>query len=358
MKKIISILFLLLFLGLTFFSCQKNQETQVINNSDTVFLKDTIYLHDTIQQLDTLFIYDSIIFTDTIVMIDTIVIQDTSEFAYLFKHYELDSYEVLFYTIDKQKNPCQICRMNSNSHNIDVIKYGNGIYPIWAQDPTSVIYVDLSNYSITKEVIFTGEKSIIWNMDRNIMFIWYSAVLDRYLATYPNGNSNRVVAIDYHTGDVQELTNSGFNETHPSTSDVDDWIYFSREDEMSWNIYRRKLDNNIEEEVYIDNDFNMTSFKVSSDGKFLVTPKFKNEKGFVVFYDIERQRIIHELELPVDGYPMYATLSKDNKALFFVNGIRYDYTKPRNIYRMALDKTQLFQLTNFDEYLAIRPIVF
>jgi hypothetical protein len=120
----------------------------------------------------------------------------------------------------------------------------------------------------------------------------------------------------------------------------------------------RKLDLSIEEEVYIDHDFNMTSFKVSSDGRFLITPKFMNDRGYVVFYDIGRKRIIHELELPVDGYPMYATLTKDNKAMFFVNGISGDFSSPRNLYMMALDKTQLLQLTQFDELLAMRPIAY
>jgi len=54
---------------------------------------------------------------------------------------------------------------------------------------------------------------------------------------------------------------------------------------------------------------------------------------------------------------MYASLSFDNKAIFFVNGKAWNYTKPRNIYRMALNGTQLFWLTSYENALVSRPLV-
>jgi hypothetical protein len=215
----------------------------------------------------------------------------------------------------------------------------------------------LNLYAIVQEEIETGDRNIIWEMDRNLMYISYSPVLDLYMGSYPDGDISRIVAIDYKTAEVFELSENGVDERHPSTSDVDDWIYFSRQDNNSKNIYRRKFDSDIEEPVYIDDDYNLTTFNVSSDGKFLLTPKFMNGKGYIVFYDINRHEIIHELNLPIDGHPLYAALSKDNKALFFVNGTPFNFSEPRNIYRMALDRTQLLKLTNFEEKLAFRPLV-
>lgn len=351
MKKLFSFSFIFIIIILVVFSCNKSIEEKIVYQYDTVHIKDTI------QNYDTLFIYDTIIHTDTIVFIDTVIIQDTSEFAYLFQHYELETYDIIFHTINRQKEPYQICTMRSDGHDINYVDEGLGIYPIWSQDSASVEYVDLGLLAIVEHNLETNQKTVIWNIDRNIMYIWYSPILDIYLATYYEGEKSKVIAIDYKNDFVSTLSDQEAHEAQPSTSDVDDWIYFCREDQESWNIYRRKLDLSIEEEVYIDNNFNMTSFKVSSDGKFLVTPKFKGEKGFAVFYDIEKKEIIHELDLPVDGYPFYTTLSKDNKALFFVNGIRGDFTKPRNIYRIALDRTQLMKLTTFEEKLAFRPLV-
>lgn len=358
MKKVISILFPMLFLALTFFSCQKTQETQIINTTDTVFLKDTIYLHDTIQQRDTLFIYDSIIFTDTIVMIDTIVIQDTSEFAYLFKHYELEQYEVLFYQIDMQKNSSRICKMFSDAHQMD--QFGEGHYPIWAEDGDHIYYVNFSSLSINMKNIRDESipDSIICPIDRNVMFLRHQIQDEVFLFSYRDmQNIPKLGAIDYHTGNVIELTEQGIEESNPACSEVDDWIYYCTRTNETLDIYRKKIDGSQVEAVYVDPDYNLSSYNVSADGKFLITPKYRDGKGLVVFYDIERHEIIHELYLPVDGHPMYASLSRDNRAIFFVNGNPYNYAEPRNIYRMGLDRTQLFQMTSFTDKLANRPLI-
>jgi hypothetical protein len=219
--------------------------------------------------------------------------------------------------------------------------------------------VDFENTSIIRKDI--GENpvadSTIMSIDRNVQFLRFDKQLQVFLFSYHDQDRTRIAAIDYQAAKVIELTNTGQQESNPVCSKVDDWIYYSSLQNGTWDIYRKKLDGSNVEVVYEDIDFDLVTFNVSADGKFLITPKFKDGKGLVVFYDIKRHSIIHELELPVQGHPLYATLSDDNKAIFFVNGTPYDYTKPRNIYRMALDRTQLFQLTNYTNHLAIRPLI-
>lgn len=353
MKKVISLLLISLFISLIFFSCDKTN-TETINK----ITYDTIYLHDTIVQQDTLIIVDSIIYTDTLVLIDTIIIHDTSEFDYLFKHYELSTYEVLFYQIDLQKTSSRICSMNSDAHQVDI--HGEGHYPIWAEDGDHVYYVDFGSFSIKMKNIrdAAAEDSIICSIDRNVMFLRHFVQKEVFLFTYRGANDMaRIAAIDYHTGEVIELTESGVEESNPACSEIDDWIYYCSRVGETLGIYRKKMDGSMVESVYVDPDYNLSSFNVSADGKFLITPKYLDGKGVIVFYDVERHEIIHELLLPVDGHPMYASLSRDNKAIFFVNGLPYNYTEPRNIYRMGLDRTQLFQMTQYEAYLANRPLV-
>jgi len=356
MKKVfpyIVALAIVISLGL---SCTKTNEI-IITNTETIYLYDTIYLTDTIQNFDTLFIYNTIIHIDTIISIDTVIVYDSSEFSYLFRHYELEAYEVLFYTIDLQKSPRKICKMQSDAHYIDIIEEGNKAYPVWSPEEDHVFYIDLEQYTIARHNLKTGAVEHIYNMNRNLMFLRYFPVKDMFLVSYEEEGLNKIGAVNYHTDEFIELSASAADEYNPTTSDSDDWIYFSRLNNGTLDIFRRKLESGHEEEVYIDPGYNLSTFSVSSDGKFLITPKYLDGKGFVIFYDIERQSIIHELELPVEGHPMYASLSKDNKAIFFVNGTPYNYSEPRNIYRMALDRTQLFKLTNFTDQLASRPLV-
>ncbi len=338
-------------------SCSKTHENFDLID-DPVVVYDTIYLHDTIQNFDTLFIFHTIIHSDTIVTVDTIISQDTSTFSYLFRHYELETYDVLFYTIDKQKSPRKICKMKSDAHYIDIIAEGNMIYPVWSPEEDYIFYVDIDHLAIAKRNLITDEVEHIYQIDRNIMFLRYFPVRDMFLVSYQEEGLHKIGAIDYHLNTFIELTAAGADEYNPTTSETDDWIYYSKMNNGTADIYRRKLDNpSLEEEVYIDPEFNLASFSVSADGKFLITPKYFNGKGFVVFYDINRQEIIHELELPVEGHPLYATLSKDNKAIFFVNGTPYNYSEPRQLYRMGLDRTQLLKMTSFTDQLAIRPLV-
>lgn len=357
MKKLLPYLIVLSFFFSLTLSCNKSiDDPKVIN--DTIYQIDTIFLRDTIQNFDTLFIFDTIIYNDTVVVIDTIFVQDTSAFSYLFKHYELESYDVLFYTIDKQKSPRKICTMKSDAHLINILEEGNKMYPVWAPQDDYIFYVDLDNLSIAKRNLINGEVEHIYQIDRPILFLRYFPAQDLFLVSYEawSGN-NQIGAIDYHNNQFYELSSLDADEYNPTCSEVDDWIYFSRTNNGTADIFRRKLDGSSEEEVYIDPEFNLSTFSVSADGKFLITPKYRNGKGYIVFYDINRHRIIHELDLPVEGHPMYASLSKDNRAIFFVNGTPYNYTEPRNIYRMGLDKTQLFQMTTFTDQLASRPLI-
>lgn len=357
MKKTISFLFVLSVIAFIIFSCSKSVEEKLIYQNDTIFLKDTIFINDTIQNYDTLFVYDTIIHTDTIVLIDTIIIQDTNEFAYLFQHHELKPYEIVFYTRNKLKDPYEICVINSDNNVIQYIDEGSGIYPIWSADRKKVVYVDLGLTSIVEKDIATGIENQLCPIDRNVMFLRHFRSSDMFLVTYYENNKSKIGAIDYHNNSFIELTSSNHDERNPNCSDVDDWIYFSRLNNETYDIYRKKLDGSVEEEVYIDTDFNLSTFSVSSDGKFLITPKHRDGFGYIVFYDIKRKRIILELRLPVDGHPLYASLSGDNKAIFFVNGTPFNYSEPRNIYMIGLDGTQLLKMTNFIEKLAIRPLV-
>jgi len=356
MKKIFTLLLSLLIVFSLILSCTKTNE-KIITIHDPVYIYDTIYLRDTIQRFDTLFIFDTIIHFDTIVSIDTVIVYDTSEFAYLFQHYELDSYEVLFYSTAVQKGPWKICKMNSNAHQIDVLNEGNKVYPVWGPEEDHIYYLDLDEFAIAKQDINSGNVDYIYNMTKSFMFLRYFPAKDMFLASYQEGGLNKIGVIDYRNNQFHALSESNADDYIPACSEVDDWIYFSRMNNGSLDIFRRKIGDESCEEVYIDPDYNLAAFSISYDGKFLVTPKYLNGRGFIVFYDIIRQQIINELELPVDGHPMYATLSKDNKAIFFVNGVAYNYTEPRNMYRMALDKTQLFKLTNFDDQMALRPLI-
>jgi hypothetical protein len=359
MKKLFSFLVIFILFLFILISCNKELGNDSPKQIDSINLTDTVFLTDTIWNYDTIFIHNTIIHTDTIVMIDTVIMIDTSEFAYLFKHYELGKYELLFYTINKQKDPSRICRMYSDGPEIDYLVEGYKFYPIWSEDANKIIYLDYSLASIVEKNINTNEITEICPIDRNVMFLRYFKAEDKFLVSYNDGNKSKIGAIDYKNNSFIELTSIGADERCPNASDVDDWIYFSRLSNKNgtYDIFRRKLDSSIEESVYVDPEFNLATFSVSADGKFLITPKYSNGKGYIVFYDVERHHIIHEMILPVDGHPLYATLSKDNRAIFFVNGTPYNYSEPRNIYRMGLDRTQLYKMTNFTEHLASRPLV-
>lgn len=354
MKKIFSLFFISAIISSIFFSCGKETTDVIyIKNQDTIFVRDTIYSYDTI------FVFDSLFFTDTLVIIDTVVVYDTSEFAYLFKHYELEEYELIFSTYDRQKSPYRICKMKSNSFEVDIINQGVKTYPIWDEVDNFIFYVDFENLAIVRKDISDNPMadSVVSPIDRNMQFLWHDVPLEVFLFSYHENDFTKIAALDYNTGEIIELTEAGQNEANPVSSKSDDWIYYSSFQEGTWDIYRKKLDGSKAEVVYQDAEYDLVTFNVSVDGKFLITPKFKDGKGFVVFYDIKRQMIIHELDLPVNGHPLYASLSNDNKAIFFVNGDPYHYTEPRNIYRMALDGTQLFQLTNYNDFLTFRPLV-
>lgn len=365
MKKISNLILLSAIIALSFLSCEKTK-TETVEKIvyDTTFLNDTLFLHDTITQNDTMFLIDSIIFYDTVIMIDTIIIHDTviindtSEFAYLFKHHELDTYDVLFYTRPKDKSTYEICRMNSDQIGYEVINNGFAAYPVWAEDGEHVYYIDYNMGGVVKksveETSLPGE--LVYSMTGNLSFLRHHEFLKLFLFSYKQNGNNAILAYDYINNTTIELTEPGEDETHPSCSKVDDWIYFSRETGETRDIFRKKIDGLTAELVYEDKDYNLGSFNVSADGKFLITPKFKDGAGVVVFYDIKRKRIIHELELPVEGHPMYASISDDNKAIFFVNGTPFNYSEPRNIYRLALDGTRLFQMTYFTDKLAGRPL--
>ncbi len=367
MKRISTFILITLIAGLAFLSCEKTK-TETIETivHDTVFLKDTIFLHDTIAINDTMFLIDSIIFHDTLVLIDTIIthdtviINDTNEFAYLFKHHELDTYEVLFYTFPRDKSSFEICRMNSSVIGYDVINYGYGLYPDWSQDGEYVYYVDYSMNAIMKKAVYDQGASaeVVHYLQKQMDFLKYNKQLGVFTGQYKDYSGNsRLAAVDVESGEFIELSAPGeIGSRQIAFSEVDDWIYYSAVVDGTKDIYRKKLDGSEVEPVYEDPNYNLTTFNISVDGRFLITPKFKNGKGYIVFYDIRRRSIIHELFLPVDGFPLYACLSRDNKAVFFVNG-EISYDVPRNIYRMALDGTQLFQLTRFTDKLANRPLV-
>ncbi len=357
MKKIFTLLLSLVIVFSLILSCTKTNE-KIITIHDSVYIYDTIYLRDTIQRFDTLFIFDTIIHFDTIVSIDTVIVYDTSEFAYLFRHYELDLYDVLFYTIDKQKSPRKICKMRSDEQQVDILLEGNNMYPVWSPEENHIFYIDLDEFAIAEYDLETQEVIYLYNMTKNMKFLRYFPVEDMFLVSYDGYYGNSLIgAVDYHNDILYELSDPQADEYNPSSSDVDDWIYFSRMNNGTLDIFRRKLADGFEEEVYIDPNYNLATFSISSDGRFLITPKYKNGKGIVVFYDVNRRKIIHELELPVEGHPMYASLSKDNRGIFFVNGTPYNYSEPRNIYRMGLDQSQLLKLTNFTDQLASRPLI-
>jgi len=230
MKKIISITFVIFVIVCVFSSCEKdNTKVIVENNTDSILIFDTIFIHDSISNFDTLFIIDSIFTVDTIVLIDTIIIHDTSEFDYLFKHYDLDEYEVLFYTIDLQKSPTQICKMNSNSHSIDIITNGYQTYPIWAEDGESIYYIDFDHYAIIKKNLIydTVPDIVVYEMTTNMMFLSHQINLDVFLFSDKSEGNSKIAALNYHTGEIIELTDAGSVESNPVSSKVDDWIYYS-----------------------------------------------------------------------------------------------------------------------------------
>lgn len=360
MKKNLTLLLVSAVLIITSLSCEKTK-TEVVETiiHDTVFLKDTIFLHDTITNNDTLFLIDSIISYDTIVMIDTLIIYDTNEFSYLFKHYELERYEVLFYSFPLDRSSYAVCKMYSDEHGHELIDEGYVCYPVWAEDGAHVYYIDYNRTGIIKKSTIDQNDpgEVVFTIERNVNFLRHHEQLGVFLMSYSRNGIYGLIAYDYNTGAVKELSPPGVVEANPSCSRVDDWIYYSKRVQGTQDIYRRKIDGSNEEAVYEDPEYNLTAFNLSADGKFLITPKWRDDYGYVVFYDIKRKRIIHELKLPVDGYPLYASLSEDNKAIFFINGVSHNYSEPRHLYRMALDGTQLFQMTNFDDRVTGRPLV-
>ncbi len=358
MKNAIYFLFISAIILSIVFGCQKSKQ---IDNPESIVLKDTIFIHDSIIVSDTIFLIDSIIFSDTIVLYDTIYVQDTSEFDYLFKHYELDVYEVLFYTLEKQKSGYQICKMLSNSHSIDIQMSGLLSYPVWAQESKKFYFANLSNGDISMRKYIdeqTYTDSVVLSSQKQKQFLWYHEFLKVFLYQSNNslGNSS-IFLLDPITGEEKLLSDENYDVRNAVSSKVDDWIYYSKKVNEIRSIYRIKSNGCCEELVFSLDNYNLHTFNVSADGKFLITPKYKDGKGFIVFYDIERHQVIRDVELPVEGYPLYASISDDNKAVFFVNGVADSYTSPRNIFRMALDRTQLFQLTNYENYLAGRPLV-
>jgi len=263
--------------------------------------------------------------------------------------------KILFYAIHRD-NPSyiRIYVLDGDGDRLTLIKEGFSSYPTWMLDKGAIAYQDLGDQIIKvkyDEDGFSSEDSLC-SYGMGITFIRYSEPLDCFLCQ----NQTQIFLLYPSTSETIALMDTYDTAKNPVTSQNGKWIYFSTDITGTFDIYRVDTNGKNYQKVLSDNINNLHTFSISADGKILVSPRYSGSKGDIILYDLIRKQIIKTFRPFIPGIALYTSLSHDNRYIYFVNGIPDDYDTPRNVYRLEIENSELIQLTDFDNYLACRPL--
>lgn len=267
-----------------------------------------------------------------------------------------ENYTILFYGVPIDTDIKQIFTTDIDGGNPElIVDYGQ--LPVWYDNKLKILYMDKRYYQIKLKVLqdTTSTDSILMTYNENLDFMRYSKSLNCLLFQFKKEGRYRIAKIDLNTLILQDISVPPYDEIYPNTSEFDDWIYFSTKLNDTWDIYRMKIDRSHYQPILQDPNYNYNTFSVIADGNYIVSPKYNNGESYIVIYDIQSQK---EEVIYKSNYDkaLYTTFTRDNQYILFLIGIPYNYTTPRNIYRINKDGSNLKQLTYFENTLADRPL--
>ncbi len=265
---------------------------------------------------------------------------------------------VLFYAISMENNEdIGIYITDPGSQSAKLILQGPYGYPIWKDLKHKIAYQNLANYSIEIRSLDgeIGPVSECVYYPHNVLFMHFSAMLSSYLFSSQDGGMSGIAAMDRDGENFRKISQSIYPEANPVISQFGQWIYFTRKLNGFHGIYR--MDQNGENcREILSCRANLNTFSVSYDGSLIVSPRYVENEGDIIVVDLESNQILHEISPSVPGIPLYTSFSSDNRTVYFVNGFQNDYSKPRNLYRVDIDGSNLEQLTHFTDKIASRPL--
>lgn len=266
-----------------------------------------------------------------------------------------EDYTIVFYADSIGQNNKHTYTIDiDGSHLKKIMDYGQ--LPVWYDNKSKILYMDKRYSQIKLKALedTTLVDSIIVTYNENLDFLRYSKSLNCLLFQYTKEYRIRIAKIDLNTLILEDISMPPYDEANPNTSEVDNWIYFSTIRNKTYDIYRMKVDRSQYQPVLQDSNYNYHTFSVSADGKYIASPKYNDEESFIVIYDIDLQKeeTIYQSNY---GKALYTTFTKDNKYVLFIIGIPYNYSIPREIYRINKDGSNLIQLTYLNNLIG-RPL--
>ena len=238
---------------------------------------------------------------------------------------------LVFYSLDQK-----IYMTSENDLKLKMI--GSGGYPIWLNSKLVLGYhstdnfyyhiYDIANNQILKSYPISGYGTFTFGR--------YSEYLDVF-AFSVNHHGLPALAIMDIEGNIRIIKRT-YPLYNPAFSGVDDWMYYLNQADGSFDIFRMKLQNEIEESIAVDTDFRYGNFSVSYDGRYLVAPKLKDNFHLiaVINTDTREERII---DLSYLGLVGHLSFSKDMRYIFFTGGTQ------RDAFRLNFDGSGLTNLT-------------
>ncbi len=273
-------------------------------------------------------------------------------------HFDNSDNRVLFYAISIENNrDIGIYIMDPDSLNAELIIQGAYSYPIWQDTKDKIAYQDLTDCSV--EIRSLNDRNspplecIPYN--QNFLFMRHSILLGSYLFSSQIGGGSKIVIMNDEGDSCRTISQSNYFEGNPVTSAFGSRIYFSREVNGFDGIFRMDRNGENVGEI-LSCRANLNTFSVSYDGSLIVSPRYVDDEGDIIVFDLESNQILHEIFPSVPGIPLYTSFSSDNRTVYFVNGFPNDYSKPRNLYRVDIDGSNLEQLTHFTDRMVSRPL--
>jgi Tol biopolymer transport system component len=275
----------------------------------------------------------------------------------------IDNDLILFYTRDMNSSLSSIYSADLEGDHLTLRAKGPCSYPLWYNDKQSILYLNHESLDlVTQNLENPYALDSLLHVKKNMIFPRYSKALDCLVFSHRDNGVSQIAQLDLKTLSINNIGVALKDRVNPVCSQIDNWIYYAEHNGTSYDIYRMKNDGLNPEIILADPHFNYNTFSVSANGDLLVTPKYlqstdKTEyESYIVVYDLKNRFVLHEIPFAGKGIALYSSFTYDNKYIFFINGYPYDFSQPRNIFRVDIDGKNMDQITFFENQLAIRPL--
>jgi len=234
--------------------------------------------------------------------------------------------------------------LNSNFHMSNeaftlTYTFQNGCYPIWLDSKTKIGYHSPSNFMYYVIDATTKDTLNSYNITGYGTFISgrYSEHLEVFLFDV-NVDGLRSIGIMDWNGNITIISRE-YSVTNPVCSGVDDWIYYRKNVDGIYNIFRMKPDGSSEEQITNNLEYTYGNFSISYDGNTIVAPKFNDDSHYIAKIDTrtKQETLIDLSNLNLVGYTSF---SKDNQTIYFTGD------NERHLYKINFDGTGLEKLSN------------